>query len=213
MAVKDLFNKNFALRAISTGILAPLVIFILTLGEVAISLMGFFLVLLLWWEWINLIKNDKKPVYYIFGFFYILLPVICAVYIVSHSCDHYYLLKITGLVWASDIGAYLSGRIFGGAKINPKISPNKTWSGYYGGLFLTSLLGYFLGFEVVFALLISILAQIGDLLESMIKRKFNAVNSGNLIPGHGGVLDRFDSFVLVLIYIAAADFLYGLCYA
>jgi len=166
------------------------------------------LVLLLWREWEALVKNNEKLSYYIFGLIYILLPVASVLYISIRSCDEYYLPKIICLVWASDIGAYLSGRLFGGPKINPKISPNKTWSGYYGALVLTTVVGYCWGFDLSFAALISILAQLGDLLESVIKRKFHAENSGDLIPGHGGILDRFDSFVLVMIYIATLDFLY-----
>ena len=110
------------------------------------------------------------------------------------------------IVWGSDIGAYLSGRLFGGKKLAPAISPGKTWSGAAGGLICAvgvalaaawcldptstiwraGLVGAILG----------VVAQMGDLLESAIKRHFGVKDSGKLIPGHGGLLDRLDAVLL-----------------
>lgn len=108
------------------------------------------------------------------------------------------------LVWATDIGAYAAGRAIGGPKLAPRLSPNKTWAGLIGGVLLASLLGaalhygYGLPRRLTFATpLLAVLAQMGDLYESWLKRRAGVKDSGNLIPGHGGVLDRLDGLVPV----------------
>jgi phosphatidate cytidylyltransferase len=121
-------------------------------------------------------------------------------------------------VWASDSAAYFSGKYFGGPKLAPRISPNKTWAGFVGGtlgsalvvLLLNSLVPYFsyrAGLEVLpiapwrFALIIGALftafGQVGDLAMSAYKRKVGFKDTGTIIPGHGGLLDRIDSLLLV----------------
>ena len=125
------------------------------------------------------------------------------------------------LVWAADTFAYFSGRAFGKRKMSPSISPNKTWAGFFGGLGgalllclpAVPLLG--LGWSQLPALLalslVAALASVlGDLIESLIKRQAGAKDSGNLIPGHGGVLDRIDSVLAALPVFAAGKFLLGL---
>jgi phosphatidate cytidylyltransferase len=107
------------------------------------------------------------------------------------------LLYLAAVVWAGDIGAYLVGRLVGGPRMAPKISPGKTWSGAVGGLAVAALAGAAAGYEApltaaLLALILSVIAQAGDLLESAIKRHFGVKDSGNLIPGHGGLLDRLD---------------------
>ncbi|MEZ7507714.1 phosphatidate cytidylyltransferase [Cloacibacterium sp. Arc13] len=108
------------------------------------------------------------------------------------------------LIWSSDSFAYFTGRMFGKHKMAPKISPKKTWEGFAGGVFFTLILGYFIeqkfpdlrGNWIVVGLLVSIFAPLGDLVESQLKRTFGVKDSGNIIPGHGGVLDRLDSFII-----------------
>ena len=117
------------------------------------------------------------------------------------------------LIWASDIGAYLAGRLIGGAKMAPLISPGKTWSGAAGGLLAAVLVAWTtalllhppvsLGRVIILALVLGIVAQAGDLLESWMKRRFGVKDSGWLIPGHGGLLDRVDA-VLTVAPVAAA---------
>jgi len=106
-------------------------------------------------------------------------------------------LFVVLVVWAGDVGAYLVGRLIGGPRLAPKISPGKTWSGAVGGTVAAVLAGAAAGFETpvraaVLALVLSLVAQAGDLLESAIKRHFGAKDSGWIIPGHGGLLDRLD---------------------
>jgi phosphatidate cytidylyltransferase len=106
---------------------------------------------------------------------------------------------LIAVIWGTDIGAYLVGRIAGGPKLAPKISPGKTWSGAAGGLACAALAGLLIGHlrasALPVALLLSILAQSGDLLESAIKRRLGVKDSGQTIPGHGGLFDRLDGFL------------------
>jgi len=108
------------------------------------------------------------------------------------------------LIWSSDTFAYLTGKFFGKHKMAPKVSPKKTWEGFAGGVILTLILGFFVekyfpelrGNWMIVGLLISIFAPLGDLVESQLKRSFAVKDSGNIIPGHGGILDRLDSFII-----------------
>jgi len=111
------------------------------------------------------------------------------------------------LVWATDIGAYFAGRAIGGPKLAPRVSPNKTWAGLVGGICAATALALALAMRGAYALplrfvlatpLLAIVAQGGDLLESHLKRRAGVKDSGNVIPGHGGVLDRLDGVVPVL---------------
>lgn len=121
------------------------------------------------------------------------------------------ILLLFGTVWATDICAYFAGRLIGGPKLAPSISPKKTWSGAIagtlGGILVALLMGRFastfvggeakpFGYVAIamIGFLLSVLAQFGDLLESWIKRSFGAKDASGLIPGHGGVMDRLDGF-------------------
>jgi len=108
------------------------------------------------------------------------------------------------LIWSSDTFAYLTGKFFGKHKMAPRISPKKTWEGFAGGVVLTLILGFFVeqyfpelrGNWMIVGFLVSVFAPLGDLVESQLKRSFAVKDSGNIIPGHGGVLDRLDSFLI-----------------
>ncbi len=118
---------------------------------------------------------------------------------------------LLGVVWASDIGAYLTGRTIGGPKLAPRISPGKTWAGFLGGVACAGLVGgiaaAILGLKefwplALFSCVLGGVAQGGDLLESWIKRRFGVKDSGSLIPGHGGLLDRVDALIAVIVVTA-----------
>jgi phosphatidate cytidylyltransferase len=106
---------------------------------------------------------------------------------------------LVAVIWATDIGAYVVGRLAGGPKLAPRISPGKTWSGAAGGLLCAGLIGLALAHlrlaALPAALLLSVFAQSGDLLESAIKRRLGVKDSGRTIPGHGGLFDRLDGFL------------------
>ncbi len=119
------------------------------------------------------------------------------------------------VVWSTDIAAYFNGRALGGPKLAPRFSPNKTWSGALGGAAAAVAGGILVASLVappgswvvpLLALLLSIVSQIGDLAESWVKRQFGAKDSGRLLPGHGGVLDRVDGLVAAaaLLYVFGA---------
>ncbi|WP_240791105.1 CDP-archaeol synthase [Roseomonas sp. AR75] len=123
------------------------------------------------------------------------------------------------VVWASDIGAYMAGRVLGGPKLWQAVSPNKTWSGAAGGLLAALLVGLGVAFAVdsrvevlpvlAVAALLGVASQIGDLLESAIKRHFHVKDSSSLIPGHGGLLDRLDGLLAAAPVAALVSFLLG----
>lgn len=119
---------------------------------------------------------------------------------------------VIACVVASDVGGYFAGKTFGGPKLWPAVSPKKTWSGTIGGWILACLVAaIFIGFsdafgltQLVWAVLIAIFAQAGDLAESVLKRRAGVKDSSNLIPGHGGFLDRFDGMIgaFLLVFLA-----------
>lgn len=128
------------------------------------------------------------------------------------------ILFVFAVVWATDILAYFVGRALKGPKLAPRISPGKTWSGAIGGtisaivagLLLTlGLFGHVSAWAVALALILSIASQIGDLFESFIKRRFGVKDSSNLIPGHGGVMDRVDGLVFACFAVFLLTLAYG----
>jgi len=121
------------------------------------------------------------------------------------------------IVWSTDIAAYFVGRLVGGPKLLPRISPKKTWSGALGGLgaavlaaiVLAKLVGLAPFALAGIAAVLSCLSQAGDLFESLVKRKFGVKDSSHLIPGHGGLMDRLDGFVFVAAAAAVVGILRG----
>ncbi|BBB09265.1 phosphatidate cytidylyltransferase [Sphingopyxis sp. EG6] len=123
-------------------------------------------------------------------------------------------LWVFGMVWATDIGAYFAGRAFGGARLAPKISPSKTWSGLIGGmvaaLIASATIGDragIIGVPLWIGLFVGLLAQIGDLAQSWMKRRAGVKDSGKLIPGHGGLFDRVDGVLPVALLLGALAYL------
>lgn len=99
------------------------------------------------------------------------------------------------VIGATDIGAYFAGKSFGRNKIWPAVSPSKTWEGALGGFALAALVSSWFGQAWLLGVIIGIVAQVGDFTESALKRKFGVKDSGDLLPGHGGILDRLDSYL------------------
>lgn len=131
---------------------------------------------------------------------YAALPAIALLFV--HRVGGYQsVFWLLAVVWMTDIGAYAFGRLIGGPKLAPKISPNKTWSGSTGGFICGIAAGagvlYYFGrtptIEIhLLAAAVSVCTQVGDLFESALKRRYQVKDSGGIIPGHGGVMDRFD---------------------
>ena len=161
-------------------------------------------------------EKIKETKFFTTGIVYILIPMLYITFHESVGTENFFKIAIWILlvVWSCDIFAYLGGRLIGGAKLAPKISPNKTWSGATAGAIATMTLSYFgisrfLQLDRMYILCITaimiIAAIFGDLLESKAKRILSVKDSGNIIPGHGGILDRLDSLLMVLYVFVIAE--------
>jgi phosphatidate cytidylyltransferase len=170
-------------------------------------------------------RHWKAIGYLVSGLFYIVLPL-ALFYYNSFQKDGFseyadvvfkplLALNLFILIWCSDTFAYLCGRAFGKRKLFESVSPKKTWEGFIGGGILTMgasfALAYFFnipfGVNVVIALLTVIFGTLGDLVESMLKREFNIKDSGTILPGHGGMLDRFDALIIALPFTTMVYYL------
>lgn len=127
------------------------------------------------------------------------------------------LMFVLLIVWVTDSGGYFAGRSIGGPKLWPRVSPKKTWAGAVGALAASLVVAFgFAAFELgrtgpllMLAAFLSIVSQLGDLLESAVKRRFGVKDSGHIIPGHGGLMDRLDGFVAAVVVAALFGFLRG----
>ena len=130
------------------------------------------------------------------------------------------IIWLFAIVWGTDVFAYFGGRLIGGAKLWPKVSPSKTWSGTLTGVFAGALLGVVVGTDglggpaqslALFALGLAAAAvsQAGDIFESWVKRRFGVKDSSRLIPGHGGFMDRLDGFIAASVFAALVGALHG----
>ncbi|WP_185858804.1 phosphatidate cytidylyltransferase [Blattabacterium cuenoti] len=143
------------------------------------------------------------------GLVYIIIPFYLASYIYTTVyCGKNLILGIFILIWTHDSLSYLIGKKWGKTKIAVSISPNKSIEGFLGGLFFCLILGFFLfriwgkKYWFILSFVIPILSTIGDFVESIIKRSYNVKNSSVWLPGHGGFLDRLDSFIFVIPIIS-----------
>lgn len=199
--------NNFVLRFVSA---------IVMIGIVGLSFQTDFLFRLfmlicaglMLYEWTSINRNKKSPLF-VFGLLYITIPMAFWMIYSKYMGFDYIIKAILWcflIVWSCDIFAYLGGKLFKGPKFAPKISPNKTWSGVISGSVVSFVCSYFYIInvlkhdktELIIASAIMIIASIlGDLLESKVKRVLQVKDTSNIIPGHGGICDRLDSFVLV----------------
>ncbi len=139
------------------------------------------------------------------GFAYALIPALALLWLRDRAPQGLELvLWVFVVTWTTDIGAYFAGRAIGGPKLAPTISPNKTWAGLIGGMVSAGLAGWawtqfvMLPTTLIWlAPLFAAAAQGGDLFESWLKRRAGAKDSGSILPGHGGILDRLDGLVVV----------------
>ena len=215
------------------GTLIYLIIFSYSLDETNFKLLFIIFPLLVLIVVLEIFRKNETPIsniaFSIMGILYVVVPFSLLnffaygnnadsiVSIASPNHPAYLLLGFFIIQWACDSGAYLVGTNFGKTKLSPKISPNKTWEGFFGGLILATFIGYiiacYIGSNPIHWVLISIIivvfGTLGDLTESQIKRSVGVKDSGNLLPGHGGILDRFDGVLFsapfVLAYLHFVD--------
>jgi len=166
----------------------------------------------IFYEWTRIVRGWGAA-WYISGFVYALVPALALLW-VRDRADHglALLLWVFVVTWATDIGAYFIGRTFGRTKLAPSISPGKTVEGLYGGMAGAAILGggwaWLTGLSptlLALAPLFALAAQGGDLFESGMKRRAGVKDSGDWLPGHGGVLDRLDGLVPVAVLTAAVQ--------
>ncbi len=161
----------------------------------------------------------SNPLWHAGGVVYLGIPAL-AILALRDFTPHgtWVLIGLFLIVWATDTGAFLVGNLIGGPKLAPVLSPNKTWSGFLGGIvsaaavlaiFIAVLGGAVLP-AALFAVSIAVAAHLGDLFESMVKRRFHIKDSGSSIPGHGGVLDRIDSTLFAAVAFGIAVFVFRL---
>ncbi|MBA3510837.1 phosphatidate cytidylyltransferase [Sphingomonas sp.] len=166
----------------------------------------------IFYEWTRIVRGWGAA-WNIAGFFYALFPALALLWVRDRSADGLALvLWIFIVTWATDMGAYFTGRAFGRAKLAPSISPGKTVAGLYGGVAAATILAgawvWFAGLKpilLVLAPLFALAAQGGDLFESWMKRRAGLKDSGRWLPGHGGLLDRLDGLVPVAILTVIAQ--------
>jgi phosphatidate cytidylyltransferase len=163
----------------------------------------------------NAMRDRAKNIFAYAGVPYVALPILAFVLLRSHGVwGVHAIMWVMLVVWATDTFAYFAGRLIGGPKLAPVLSPKKTWSGLAGGMFgaalISTLYAVFMlpaWFGLAFvAAALAVVAQVGDIFESALKRTYGVKDSGYLIPGHGGVLDRVDGLVAVGLVAAIIGF-------
>ncbi|MDB2414537.1 phosphatidate cytidylyltransferase [Rickettsiales bacterium] len=216
-------SKSLQERILSAGILAPLVLALIWTGGVIFNILVVITAIIMAFEWCSIIYSQEGDAEYsnkwvILGTIYISIFASSLIYLRDIDGGFGNILYLVLIVWATDIAAYFSGRYIGGPKIAVKISPNKTWAGLIGGMIAAGLVSSVASFLIddanlilyfIIGTFLAVFAQVGDFFESWLKRKFAVKDSGSIIPGHGGVMDRVDGLVTVSALLAILALIRG----
>ena len=203
--------RGLLLRVVSAVILGPLLLAAVWYGFPWIDLVAALCAPIMIGEWFRLTRG--RPVALALAVVYSIAALLALLWLRHQPAyGRETIVWILACVWATDVGAYFIGSFAGGAKLAPSISPSKTWSGLVGGMCFSAVVSAACGLMfdagetlmlAAIGLTIAVVAQGGDLLESAAKRRAGVKDSGGLIPGHGGVLDRIDGLIAVLVFVAA----------
>lgn len=206
-------------RILSALVLAPLAIAVVWAGSWPFYVMmaAVFGISVQEWSRLSLREGRIKWSLLLAGIVYIGVACLCATWLRdSDEFGFYSLLYVFFAIWGCDVGAFIAGKTIGGPKMAPSISPNKTWAGLIGGCIASVTIviayDYWLGtrlgapviaqfspiFHFFLGLFLAVIGQIGDLLISVLKRRCGLKDTGNIIPGHGGLLDRIDALLLAI---------------
>jgi len=200
----EAFLNNFQKRFIISLFSFPL-IYLIIYKKFFFSIIIYLVFLISFYEWYKI--NKKKNFLFIIGIFFLLLAAYSTIIFFFKNSHNFFFLWILLIVWLSDIGGYIFGKLFGGKKLT-KVSPNKTWSGALGSIVLSQFAGVVFFFNPTLEInlklfliqfLLSVVAQLGDLIMSYCKRLNKVKDSSKLLPGHGGILDRIDGLIWVMI--------------
>ena len=204
--MRNFLNKEFFNRFISVIIFVPLVLFPLIYSKYLSLLIYtvFYSIIFLEIESMKVSKQSKR-IYNYYSLLTILSFLLFIFLLITTGKNNYVLIEIILIIWLFDTFSYLGGRIIGGKKLMPNISPGKTISGLISGIIFTLFVvgiskNFIYGYSDIyflFTLTIIFLAFLGDMIVSILKRYSNLKDTGNIMPGHGGLLDRFDSFIFV----------------
>lgn len=200
--------KKLQIRTASAAVLVPVTLFVLWSGGLVFAAMVAALFFVAAYEWMRLtLKMPSYKVPLILGGSLYLMIAFGGFYLLRLEYPLPMCFLFVFLVWFSDVGAYFAGKFFGTAKMAETISPNKTWAGMVGAMAAPAGLAMIYSvvlhldilqavYALVFGAIIGISGQAGDLFISFLKRQANVKDTGNLIPGHGGLLDRIDAMML-----------------
>ncbi len=210
-------SSDLKLRALSATVMVAIAALSFVAGGLPFSIFVGLVGLWAVWEWWELATKIAqswwgRAIWLAIGAAYVGGAVILLIVMRNNQDTEILVLGLIGVVIATDVGAYFAGRTIGGPKIAPSISPSKTWAGLAGGMaaagLFTAALAIWLSrvfsmkevvLAVAFGAVLAIVAQMGDFFESWMKRKAGVKDSGSMIPGHGGVLDRIDGLIPVVI--------------
>jgi phosphatidate cytidylyltransferase len=191
-------------RILSALVLAPIAVAAVYFGGWPFALFWAAAALVVLWEWVKLVGGTRRYGWALGGVIYASLLLLAPLILRSDpNFGMTAILMLFAIVWTTDIAGYFAGRAIGGPKLAPAVSPKKTWSGALAGL-VGSVIVVAIGARfipqsrivalIAVAIVLSVVSQAGDLVESAFKRHFNAKDASQIIPGHGGVMDRLDGF-------------------
>jgi phosphatidate cytidylyltransferase len=212
-------DNSFPIRLASSFVLGPAALLAAWIGGAIFIAFWGAAAVIVGWEWTKLVADARdRRRWLVAGGLYAAVALIAPVILRSDRAYGFSaIVFLFAIVWITDIMGYAVGRAIGGARLWPAVSPNKTWAGAIGGVGGALAAGLAVAWWdamalvpiAILAVILSMVAQGGDLLESAVKRRFGAKDAGDLIPGHGGLMDRIDGFIAAAFVAAVIGVVRG----